>query len=155
MIPPRIESRTLSLIPISPETSWEEVCNLHKCASVIKDSFFRDGYAEFQPEAQSSWMMMDREHNILLGFAGLVRQNNETHLRLRTEKMYWKNGVSREAALAILGYAFRENSSEAVYVEMDKDKTYLRKFVENLGFAKIEEAGSRLKMRITPDEKDH
>ena len=144
-----METKTCTLIPISPETSWEDACRLHKYTSVIKDSFFRDGYHEFQSDAQMGWMITDRKQNILLGLAGLVRVNAETHLRLRTDKMYWKDGVSREAALAILHFAFTQHSISAIYVHLDAAKKYLRKFLENLGFASLQEETPRLKMRVT------
>lgn len=112
-------------------------------------SFIADSESSFSAQGYGIWLFFERSSTDLeppiAGFAGLLYASEESpagspSLIFGTHPSYWRRGYAREAAGAVLSYAFDRLGLNKVVADVDEPNLVSIRVLEALGMRQIDRA---------------
>jgi RimJ/RimL family protein N-acetyltransferase len=87
------------------------------------------------------WLFFENHTDQLAGFAGLLHSTEALpSLIFATNPPLWKRGYAREAALAVLGYAFEVLQLQGIVADVDEPNVASIRVLEELGLSQYQRA---------------
>lgn len=106
-------------------------------------SFVEASLSNFEQYGYGLWLVFAREADRLVGFAGLLRSEEEEevpNLIYGTHPDFWGKGYATEAARAVLSYALEELTLPLVKADVDEPNVASVRVLEKLGMRRVKRA---------------
>jgi RimJ/RimL family protein N-acetyltransferase len=104
-------------------------------------SFVLESLANFEQSGYGLWLVFVRESNRLVGFAGLLRSEEEVpNLIYGIHPDFWGEGYATEAARAVLSYALEKLALAKVKADVDEPNVGSVRVLEKLGMKRVNRA---------------
>lgn len=104
-------------------------------------SFVEASVANFERDGYGLWLAFARVGDSLVGFAGLLRSEEETpNLVYGIRPALWGEGYATEAAGAVLSYALERLALSKVKADVDEDNVESVRVLEKLGMKSVRRA---------------
>ncbi|WP_168014127.1 GNAT family N-acetyltransferase [Halomonas salinarum] len=108
------------------------------CDEVATRKFIEWCLACYDSHGVGPWALIDKKDSALVGFCGvgpeMVAGVEEINLGYRIATRYWNQGLTSEAAKAVLNDAFRKRQSSSVVVIIEPEHVASLRVAEKAGF---------------------
>lgn len=140
----RLDIRPLSLsdVPALTEILSDPEVMKHSvrgvCDEVATRKFIEWCLACYDSHGVGPWALIDKKDSALVGFCGvgpeMVADVEEVNLGYRIATRYWNQGLTSEAAKAVLNDAFRKRQYSSVVVIIEPEHVASLRVAEKAGF---------------------
>lgn len=104
-------------------------------------SFIDASAVNFTERGYGLWLFFEHQSDLIAGFAGLLHSSQEPpSLIFGTRPQLWNSGYAREAARAVLRYAFDVLGTERVVADVDEPNEASVRVLEALGMSLVRRA---------------
>ncbi|MFZ6010635.1 MAG: GNAT family N-acetyltransferase [Bacteroidota bacterium] len=105
------------------------------------EEFLNISIKSFQAHSYGLWMIIQRDSNIVVGFAGLWNFFEETQPQLLYALMpaYTRQGFASEASQAVIDYSFRKLGFDYLVASCDTPNISSHRVAEHIGMKKFKE----------------
>ena len=104
-------------------------------------SFLESSTESFVNDRYGIWLFFEHHNDRIAGFTGLLHASQESpSLIFGTQPQLWGRGYAREAAAAVLNYAFNVLGLKTIVADVDEPNKASIRVLEALGMTRIGKA---------------